>query len=58
MAKPTPSLPPDCETIDVLTPITSPLALNSGPPELPGLMAASVWIGAAEQVGDLGAWQG
>ena len=25
-------------------PITSPAALNSGPPELPWLMAASVWI--------------
>src|SRR5581483_9405765 len=27
----------------VLIPTTSPLALSSGPPELPGLMAASVW---------------
>ena len=25
-------------------PITSPRALTNGPPELPGLMAASVWI--------------
>ena len=25
-------------------PITSPAMLNSGPPELPGLMAASVWM--------------
>ena len=28
----------------VLMPITSPAMLNSGPPELPGLMAASVWM--------------
>ena len=27
-----------------LTPITSPLRLNSGPPELPGFTAASVWM--------------
>ena len=27
-----------------LIPITSPAALTSGPPELPGLIAASVWI--------------
>ncbi len=26
------------------TPTTSPLRLNSGPPELPGLTAASVWM--------------
>ena len=30
--------------IAVLMPTTSPSALTSGPPELPGLMAASVWI--------------
>ena len=30
--------------IIVLIPITSPRVLSSGPPELPGLMAASVWI--------------
>ena len=28
----------------VLMPTTSPWALTSGPPELPGLMAASVWM--------------
>src|SRR5215472_12672300 len=44
IAKPTPSLPPDCDRIDELTPITWPAALNSGPPELPGLIAASVWM--------------
>ena len=30
--------------IAVLMPITSPRTLSSGPPELPGLIAASVWI--------------
>ena len=43
-AKPMPSLPPDSLLICVLTPTTSPAALSSGPPELPWLMAASVWI--------------
>ena len=32
------------EMPSVFTPITSPLKLTSGPPELPGLMAASCWI--------------
>jgi len=27
----------------VLMPMTSPCILNSGPPEFPGLMEASVW---------------
>ena len=43
--KPTPAFacaPP--VTIRVLMPTTSPRVLMSGPPELPGLMAASVWI--------------
>ena len=30
--------------IAVLMPTTSPAAVTSGPPELPGLSAASVWI--------------
>ena len=30
--------------MELLTPITSPNALISGPPELPGLIDASVWI--------------
>ncbi len=36
----------DCapRMIAVLTPITSPRAFSSGPPELPGFSAASVWI--------------
>jgi hypothetical protein len=43
-AKPMPIEPPDGEMIAVFTPITSPLRLNNGPPELPRLMAASVWM--------------
>ena len=43
-AKPMPIEPPDGEMIAVLTPTTSLLRLNSGPPELPRLMAASVWM--------------
>ena len=43
-AKPMPIEPPEGEMIAVLTPITSPSRLNSGPPELPRLMAASVWM--------------
>ena len=44
MAKPMPIEPPVGEMIAVLMPITSPSMLNSGPPELPRLMAASVWM--------------
>ncbi len=43
-AKPMPTEPPVGEKIAVLMPMTSPLRLNSGPPELPRLMAASVWM--------------
>ncbi|MNF08939.1 hypothetical protein D3C80_2094840 [compost metagenome] len=42
--KPMPIEPPVGEMIAVLMPITSPFMLNSGPPELPRLMAASVWM--------------
>ena len=41
MAKPIPLLP---EAIAVLMPMTLPSASSSGPPELPGLIAASVWM--------------
>ena len=41
MAKQRPCAP---EMIAVLTPITSPRELTSGPPELPGFSAASVWM--------------
>ena len=48
IANPSPMLPPSPPLISVaiaeLTPITRPAASSSGPPELPGLMAASVWI--------------
>ena len=44
MAKPMPSLPPDSLLICVLTPTTWAAVFRSGPPELPWLMAASVWI--------------
>ena len=46
-AKPMPTLPPDASppvAICELTPITLPVASSSGPPELPGLIAASVWM--------------
>jgi hypothetical protein len=44
MAKPIPTEPPEAigEKIAVLIPITSPLVLNIGPPELPRLIEASV----------------
>ena len=41
-AKPTPELAPLDDAICELTPITRPGASSSGPPELPGLIAASV----------------
>ena len=43
-AKPMPTLPPVSLEIWELTPITWPRAFSSGPPELPWLMGASVWI--------------
>ena len=44
IANPTPTLPPPEERICELMPITRPFASSSGPPELPRLIAASVWI--------------
>ena len=44
IAKPTPSPPPPVDSIWELMPSTRPRASTSGPPELPWLMAASVWI--------------
>ena len=56
IAKPTPTLastvPP---SIWALTPITRPRPSSSGPPELPWLIGASVWI-AFGIVRPLGAW--
>ncbi len=42
MLKPIPSLPPLFEAMAVLMPTTFPCRSISGPPLLPGLMAASV----------------
>ena len=47
IAKPMPIEPPEGENIAVLTPTTSPSMLNMGPPELPRLMAASVWMNSS-----------
>src|SRR5690625_3064028 len=47
IAKPSPMLPdrpPERDAIELVMPMTSPRASNSGPPELPGLTAASTWI--------------
>src|SRR5262245_28563143 len=43
-AKLIPRLPPDGDKPSVLIPITSPAILNNEPPELPRLIAASVWM--------------
>ncbi len=43
-ANPIPTFPPDSLKIAVFMPIISPREFNSGPPELPGLIAASVWM--------------
>ena len=61
MAKPMPTLPPSAPLelpvwICELTPMTLPLASSSGPPELPGFSAASVWM-APEIVAPSGAWR-
>ena len=52
MAKPMPCEPPEREKIAVLMPTTRPAMSTSAPPELPGLMAASVWMNtcASERV--------
>ena len=44
MAKPMPIEPPPREKIAVLMPTSLPDMSTSAPPELPGLMAASVWM--------------
>src|SRR5881398_1491988 len=44
IAKPMPTEPPDCEKIAALIPTAWPWALMSGPPLLPGLIDASVWM--------------
>ena len=47
IANPTPSAVPDVLWIWALIPITRPSPSNSGPPELPRLIGASVWIAFA-----------
>jgi len=42
IANPIPSEPPPLVEIETLTPISSPFILTRAPPELPGLIAASV----------------
>ena len=44
MAKPMPCEPPERERIMLLMPTSRPSRSTSAPPELPGLMAASVWM--------------
>ena len=44
MAKPTPDEVPDWDMMAVFMPIMSPFMSTRAPPELPGLMAASVWM--------------
>jgi hypothetical protein len=43
MAKPTPLELPERDRMKVFSPIRLPSMSTSGPPELPGLIAASVW---------------
>ena len=44
MAKPTPAFCPVLLAMAVFMPIMRPWLSSSGPPELPGLMAASIWM--------------
>jgi hypothetical protein len=44
IAKPMPTLPPLGARMAVLMPTSSPRRLTSAPPELPGLIEASVWM--------------
>src|SRR3974390_963525 len=44
IANPAPANEPEFEMMNVLMPTSWPCAFTSGPPELPGLIAASVWI--------------
>jgi hypothetical protein len=44
IAKPIPWLPPEREKIAVLMPTILPVMSTRAPPELPGLIAASVWM--------------
>ncbi len=54
MEKPRPMLPPTCPpgawAMAEFMPTTSPRMLTRGPPELPGLIAASVWMALMKAV--------
>ena len=56
-AKPMPTLPREAPPVAIceLTPITRPSSSSSGPPELPGLIGASVWMTESIEK-PLGAW--
>src|SRR3989454_3768353 len=49
-ANPSPSEPPEWDRMWLTIPMTSPCMLNSGPPELPWLIAASVWKNSARDI--------
>src|SRR3546814_10543668 len=49
IAKPMPTLPPVGDRICELMPITLPCISNIGPPELPRLIEASVWMKRSEE---------
>ncbi len=49
-AKPTPLDEPEREKIAVLMPISSPSMSTRAPPELPGLIGASVWMKEPESL--------
>ena len=57
IANPIPTLPwpPSPVAIWELIPITRPAASSSGPPELPGLIGASVWM-TLSMLKPLGPW--
>jgi len=54
IARPMPSAFPRMTA--VVIPTTSPLRSTSGPPELPGLMAASVWMAFGMETSGLDSW--
>ncbi len=47
IARPTPADAPEVDRIAVFTPMSRPALSMSGPPELPGFTAASVWMAPA-----------
>jgi hypothetical protein len=50
IAKPMPIDPPDCEKIVLLIPTRLPAVSTSAPPELPGLIGASVWMKSSKRL--------